>query len=324
MWKPVLFAALVLGTGSRIAAEPRVTTPQQIPLGVDVSLGGLRVLAADSAWNTPIDHLPVDPQSAQLIASIGAEAPLHPDFGTKYNGAPLGIPYVVVSGTEKRYPVRFEYAGDSDHVLYPIPDKPPIEGMPPGKLPTKDDADHHLLVIDRDNAKLYELYQARFVDGGWRAGAGAVFDLLGDTKRTPGFTSADAAGLPIFPGLVRYDELVEQGKIEHALRFTAKKTRRAYVAPASHWASRETDAALPPMGIRVRLKAAIDPASFPAKLRPLIVALKRYGMILADNGGSFFLSGAPDPRWDDGELAALKKIRGRDFEVIRMGSVITP
>jgi hypothetical protein len=320
---PVLSClSLLIGPlGRQVEADQRSA---QIALGDNASLGGTRVLAQDSAWNTPIDHLPVDPTSAQLIASIGADAPLHPDFGTKYNGAPLGIPYVVVAGDTRRHPVRFEFAGESDHVLYPIPDRPPIEGMPTGKLPTKDDADHHLLILDRDNGKLYELYQLRFTDGGWRAGSGAVFDLFGDTRRPAGWTSADAAGLPIFPGLVRYDEVVELGKIEHALRFTARKTRRAYVAPASHWASAQTDASLPPMGIRVRLKATIDPNTFSARVRPIIVALKRYGMILSDNGGPFFVSGAPDPRWDDAELASLKKLRGRDFEVVRMGSVVTP
>ncbi len=306
------------------APAPGEVTASRIALGVNAALGGFRALAPDSAWNTPVDHLPADPSSQKLIAAIGADAPLHPDFGTQYQGAPWGIPYVVVAGDTKRYPVRFDYADESDDVLYPIPDHPPIEGLPLGKLPVGTDGDRHLIVIDRDHGKLYELFAARFTDGGWQAGAGAVFDLVGDTHRPHGWTSADAAGLPIFPGLVRYDEAVEHGKIEHALRFTARKTRRAYVGPASHWASQATDPSLPPMGVRVRLKASVDPSAFPAQVRPILVALKRYGMILADNGGPFFLSGAPDPRWRDADVDQLKKIRGRDFEVVRMGSVTAP
>ncbi len=293
-----------------------------IQLGVGASLGGVRALAGDSAWNTPIDHLPVDPDSARLIAAIGSEVPLHPDFGTKYHNVAWGIPYVVVAGTTPRWPVRFDYASESDDVLYPIPKDPPIEGAAPGK-PASEDGDRHLIMIDRDYGKIYELYALRYGKDGWLAGSGAVWSLLGDTRRPQGWTSADAAGLPIFPGLVRYDE-VAQGKIEHALRFTARKTRRAYVAPATHFASKDNDAQLAPMGLRVRLKASVDVNAFPARLRPILVALKRYGMFLADNGGPFFLSGAPDPRWNDGEIEQLKRLHGRDFEVVRMGNVSTP
>lgn len=317
---------LVLGAAS---FPDRVETvaaaaPALPAVGVGASLGGARVLAPDAAWNIPIDHLPIDPTSAQLIASMGNDTVLHPDFGTEYKGAPWGIPYVVVSGTQPRFPVRFTYAGESDGALYPIPSRPPVEGLALGRLPTNNDGDHHILIIDRDNAKLYELFQTRFVGGNWEADSGAVFDLFGDTHRPLGWTSADAAGLPIFPGLVRYDEAVEQGRIEHALRFTAKATRKAYVWPASHFASSRTDANLPPMGTRIRLKASIDPSSFPPSVRPIVVALKRYGMILADNGGNLFLSGAPDPRWNDADLDKLKKLRARDFEVVRMGDVTTP
>jgi hypothetical protein len=295
-----------------------------VPLGVGSSFGGLRVLAPDSAWNVPIDHLPADPASGKIIAKIGNDVPLHPDFGTQYRGAPLGIPYVVVPGSTQRWPVHFEYASESDDVLYPIPHAPPIEGLPPGKLPVNDEADHHLVVIDRDNGKLYEMWSVRYGKDGWSAGAGAVFDLLGDTHRPAGFTSADAAGLPIFPGLVRYDEAVEQGKIEHALRFTVPHTRKAYLFPATHCASKDGDPSLPPMGMRVRLRSSVDVNAFPAHVRPILVALKRYGMFLADNGGALFLSGAPDARWNDGELEQLKRLHGRDFEVVRMGNVTTP
>ena len=320
MWRLIglLLVLLVLAAARARAA------PDKPALGVGASFGGLRALAPDSAWNTPIDHLPADPASGKYIAAIGADAPLHPDFGTKWKGAPWGIPYVVVAGDAPRFPVKFEYASESDDGLYPIPPSPPIEGTLDGKGKGTDDGDRHLIVIDRDHGKIYELLAVRWADGGWRAACGAIFSLFGETRRPAGWTSADAAGLPIFPGLVRYDEVVEQGKIEHALRFTARKTARAYVAPASHFASHEGGDAQPPMGLRLRLKASIDVAAFPARVRPILVALKRYGMFLADNGGPLFLSGAPDPRWNDGELEALKKLHARDFEVVRMGNVVGP
>jgi hypothetical protein len=306
-----LMTACALVGGRSLKAEPG-----RVALGVGASLGGVRVLPGDSAWNTPIDHLPADPQSQALIAAIGADAPLHPDFGTTYKGAPLGIPYVVVDAATKRYPVKFEYADESDDVYYPIPPNPPIEGTVNGK----GDGDRHLIVIDRDHGRLFELLGLKPDGHGWKAECGAVWSLLGDTQRPRGWTSADAAGLPIFPGLVRYDEAVELGKIEHALRFTARKTARAYIAPATHFASREREG--PPMGVRLRLKASVDPGKFPAQVRPVVVALKRYGMLLADNGGALFLSGAPDPRWRDGEIESLKQLHGRDFEVVQMGTII--
>jgi len=294
-----------------------------IALGINASLGGRRAMAGDSAWNVPIDHLPADPASDKIIGTIGADIPLHPDFGTTYAGAPWGIPYVIVPGDTPRFPVVFDYADESDDVLYPIPPNPPIEGVPAGKTPAGD-GDHHIVMIDRDNLRLYELYAVRFKDGRWHAGSGAVWDLFGDTKRPRGWTSADAAGLAIFPGLVRYEEMVELGRIEHALRFTVPKSRRAYVAPATHAASRDSNASLPPMGLRVRLKASVDANAFPPHVRPLIVALKKYGMILADNGGPFYVSGAPDPRWNDADIETLKRIKGRDFEVVQMGTVVEP
>jgi hypothetical protein len=191
-------------------------------------------------------------------------------------------------------------------------------------LPENDDADHHLLLIDRGGGKLYELYQLRRDEHGWRAGAGAVWELFGDTRRPAGWTSADAAGLPIFPGLVRYEEAVSQGAIEHALRYTLPRTRRAYVPPAAHQASRLSDANLLPMGARLRLKASVDASSFPPSVRAIVVALQRYGMILADNGGALFLSGAPDPRWKDAEVDALKRLRAKDFEILRMDGMVIP
>ena len=214
-------------------------------------------------------------------------------------------------------PVTFEYDDESDPGPYPIPPNAPIEG---GAGAT---GDRHVLVVDVDNWRLYELFDARPVGGGasWTAGSGAVFDLYSIALRPGGWTSADAAGLPIFPGLVRYDEAVTRGVIAHALRFTCPVTRRAYVDPARHFASSRTDPNLPPMGMRVRLKASVDISGFPPEVRVILTALKTYGMLLADNGGAFFVSGAPDPRWNDANIDTMKRLRGSDFEVVEMGPI---
>jgi hypothetical protein len=200
-----------------------------------------------------------------------------------------------------------------------VPPDAPVEGGPNGT------GDRHVLVVDRDNWKLYELYDARPVNGGasWTAGSGAIFDLSSNALRPAGWTSADAAGLPIFPGLVRYDEVVEQKAIEHALRFTCPTTRRAYVAPARHFASSRTETWLPPMGMRVRLRAGFDVSGYPANVQVILKAMKTYGMLLADNGSAWYVSGAPDPRWSDDELATLRGVRARDFEVVKMGTIVT-
>jgi hypothetical protein len=286
-------------------------------LGPGASLNGRRPFPDDNPWNTPIDRVPVDPMSDVLIESIGADAALHPDFGANYNGGPFGIPYIVVAGTTIPVPVTFEYHDESDPGPYPIPPGAPIEGG------ASSSGDRHVLVIDRDNWILYELFSAYPDGGGWRAGSGAIFDLASNALRPAGWTSADAAGLPIFPGLVRFDEVVERGEIRHAVRFTARSTRRGYIAPARHFASSDTSSTRPPMGMRVRLKAGFDISGYPSSARIVLQALKTYGMILADNGGNWFISGAPDPRWDDGELNTLKRLRGRDFEVVTMGPVTT-
>jgi hypothetical protein len=291
-----------------------------VKLGPNASLGGKRPFPADNAWNRDVSADPVDPASETLLASCGGlDRGLHPDFGTVWNGAPNGIPYVVVAGTQGRVPVSFGYAGESDPGPYPIPPDAPIEGGPGG------DGDRHVLVIDRDAWKLYELYDARPVNGGasWTAGAGAVFDLSSNGLRPAGWTSADAAGLPIFPGLVRYDEVVEGKAIRHALRFTCPTTRRAYVAPARHFASSRTDPALPPMGMRVRLRASFDVSTYPPNVQVILRAMKTYGMLLADNGSAWYVSGAPDPRWSDDELATLSGVRARDFEVVKLGELVT-
>ena len=300
-----------------------VTPPSSPPgegtpsLGAGGSLSGRSVFPATDAWNTAVDQAPVDSASGRLIAAIGGGAPLHPDFGASYNGGPFGIPYIVVDGATAPVPVTFGYADESDPGPYPIPPGAPIEG---GSAAT---GDRHVLVIDRDRWRLYELYAARPSGAGWTAGSGAVFDLSAGTTRPAGWTSADAAGLPIFPGLVRHDEVVERGAILHALRFTVARTRRAYIAPARHYASGSTDPTLPPMGMRVRLKANVDISGYPPSARVILTALKRYGMILADNGSNWYLSGAPDARWNDTDLDTLKQLTGDDFEVVRMGPLVT-
>jgi hypothetical protein len=287
-------------------------------LGPGASLHGAPVFPADNPWNTDVSKMPVDPNSDALIQSIGLDKNLHPDFGTEYQGAPNGIPYVVVPGDQPKVRVQFSYADESDPGPYPIPKNAPIEGGPSAK------GDRHVLVIDRDNWKLYELFSSfPQPDGSWKAGSGAIFDLKSNALRPAGWTSCDAAGLPVFPVLARYDEVVEQKEVRHALRFTVVRSRHAYVAPARHYASSHTEANLPPMGMRVRLKASVDVTKFPPSARVILTALQRYGMIVADNGGDWFLSGAPDPRWNDDELHAMKTIKGRDFEVVRMGTLVT-
>ncbi len=293
-------------------------TPSQPSGSGGGSVAGLQVFPPDNPWNRDVSADPVDPNSAALIASVGLNTGLHPDFGTVWNGAPNGIPYVVVSGNQAGVPVSFDYADESDPGPYPIPPDAPIEG---GSQST---GDRHVLVIDKDHAKLYELFAAQpLANGGWHAGSGAIFDLNSDTLRPTGWTSADAAGLPIFPGLARYDEAVVQGVIRHALRFTVSRTRRAYVSPARHYASSLTDASLPPMGMRVRLKASFDVTPFPPCVQVILTALKHYGMFVADNGSNWYLSGAPDPRWSDSDLATIRQVHGSDFEVVQMGTVVT-
>src|SRR6185312_9193329 len=236
-----------------------------------------------NAWNERVDSLPVAANSAQLIASIGLSTGLHPDFGSGlYGGQPIGIPFDVVSKKTARSKVSLEYADESDRVRYPIPKTVHIEG---GRA---SDGDRHALLLDRDACKLYELYALYPKPGGWKAGSGAVWSLRANALRPAGWTSADAAGLPIFPGLARYDE-VARGVIDHALRFTAARTRRAYVYPARHYASSSDDPSLPPMGLRVRLKASVDISGFPRQARIVLQALKTYGMILADNGSNWYI-----------------------------------
>ena len=264
---------------------------------------GCTVFPDGNVWNRPVDRLPVHPRSARLVASIGRGDHLHPDFSDRGR---YGIPYQVVGPATPRRAVVFRYAAESDRVRYPIPARPRIERG----------SDRHILMVDRVRCRLFELFDARRdARGRWHAGSGAVFDLRGNALRPAGWTSADAAGLPIFPGLARHEE-VAAGAIHHALRFTAPRTRRAYVYPARHFAGSSTDPALPPMGLRVRLKRSVPEAGLGPQARVVVRALKRYGMILADNGSPWFVTGAPHPGWDDGDLRGLRRITGRDFEVV--------
>lgn len=276
-----------------------------------------QVFPADNPWNTDISKLPVHANSANFLASVGLDKNLHPDFGPPWQGRPSGIPYVLVKGDQPRVPVSFTYADESDPGPYPIPDNAPIEGG--GEA----EGDRHVLVIDTDNHKLYEIFHSFKVEDGWKADSGAVFDLNSNQLRPETWTSADAAGLPIFPGLVRYDEVVEKGEINHALRFTVRRTQRGYIHPATHWASKSSDSNLPPMGLRVRLKADYDISGFPKEVQVILTCLKKYGMLLADNGGDWFISGAPDPRWDAEVLSAIKRVKGKDLEVVETGPIVT-
>jgi hypothetical protein len=270
---------------------------------------GCTVLPADNVWNARVDALPVAPDSATLISTIGASRTFHMDFGS-YAG--YGIPYQIVDGATPRRPVTFDYADESDAGPYPIPAAPLIEGG----------SDHHLLAVDRDACRLYELYDVRQAAGGaWLAGSGAQWDLGSNALRPAGWTSADAAGLPILPGLVRYDE-VAAGEIAHALRFTAPQTRKAYIYPARHFASSSTSASLPPMGLRVRLKATANLGGLSPAARVIAVALQRYGMLLADNGSPWYVSGMSDPRFDDDVLHELDRFTGADLEVVDTSSLV--
>ena len=276
------------------------------------------IFPATNAWNERVDALPVAANSAQLIQSIGVGTGLHPDFGSGlYDGAPIGIPYDVVSKLTKRSRVKFDYADESDKGPYPIPTAVHIEG---GRAST---GDRHALLIDKDACKLYELYALYPKGSGWTAGSGAIWNLRSNALRPAGWTSADAAGLPIFPGLARYDE-VARGVINHALRFTAARTRRQYVYPARHYASSSDDPALPPMGLRVRLKDSVDISGFPKQARVVLQALKTYGMILADNGSNWYISGAPNPGWSNDDLHTLGRITGSMFEVVDTSSLPHP
>lgn len=294
-------------------------------LGIGAALNGALSFPANNAWNTDVSAAPVDPNSDALIASIGLATALHADFGSgTYNGSPIGIPYVVVAGTQARVAITWTaYGAESDAGPYPVPANAQVEGAP------NTGGDRHVIVIDRDNNRLYELYRAFLnPNGSWNADCGAVFHLDSNTVRPtaqPGWTSADAAGLPIVPGLARYEEAaLGPGGIRHALRFTVQNSRRAYVPPATHRASTQTSADLPPMGMRVRLKASyVIPAGFSTETRALLTAMKTFGLIVADNGRNWYVTGAPDERWSNDVLSReLGQVQGSNFEVLRMDGLV--
>jgi len=273
-------------------------------------LGGCPIFPADNIWNADISSLPVDARSTSYIASIGGSGHLHPDFGAGlYNGGPIGIPYIVAPATQLGVPVSFDYADESDPGPYPVPSNAPVEGG------AQSSGDRHVLVVQSGTCKLYEMFASYPQGAGWHAGSGAMWNLRSNALRPRGWTSADAAGLPILPGLVRYDE-VAAGVIAHAIRFTVSRTQRAYIWPARHQASSVTDPSAPPMGLRLRLKANVDISRFSSTNRIILTALKRYGMIVADNGSNWYLSGAPDDRWSNDDLHALGAIPGADFEAV--------
>jgi hypothetical protein len=289
-------------------------------LGRAASLNGFVPFPADNAWNQDISSAPVDPNSSPIINFIGASTPLHPDFGAGlYGGQTIGIPYIVVSGPPFVNVKYAAYGSESDPGPMPVPKNAPIEGYPkPGN------GDRHVLVLDRDNCWLYELYHSYLqTDGSWKAGSGAVWDLLNDEQRPYTWTSADAAGLPIFPGLARYDE-VASGQIRHALRFTLHYSQTAFTPPASHWAGNSTNTYAAPMGMRIRLKSSYDISSFPPQSQVILAALKKYGMIMADNGSSMFIGGDPDNRWNNNDLSTLKQVRASAFEVVLINPLYTP
>jgi len=270
------------------------------------------VFPRSNPWNQRVDGLAVAPNSEAIISSIGTGDTLHADFGSGlWQGRPIGIPITVVGRTQRKVRVAFNYAAESDRGPYPIPRNVKIEG---GR---QSDGDRHALILDRHGCRLYELFSLYpTAGGGWRAGSGAIWNLRSNRLRPAGWTSADAAGLPILPGLARYDE-VARGRIDHALRFTLSRTRRAYVYPARHYASDLTDPDLPPMGLRLRLKAAYPTRSFPRQAQIVLEALKRYGMLVADNGADWYISGAPDRRWSNDQLHTLHRVPGSAFEVVK-------
>lgn len=284
------------------------------------SVGPCTVFPPDNPWNLDVSTLPVRADSDALIDSIGRDDHVHPDFGTEWEGAPIGIPFVVVGAESAPLAVEFTAYGDeSDPGPYRIPLDAPVEGGPAS------DGDRHVIAIDGTSCTLYELYRAfpadrTFpADPAWRADSGAVFDLTRNDEHPFSFTSADAAGLPIFPGLARYEEIVLDRDLRHALRFTVSRSRRALIPPARHYAGSGDDENLPPMGLRVRMKQSYDCSTFSEPARIICAGLKRHGLLLADNGSDWYISGAPDPRWDDDALGDLKQITGDAFEVVDTG-----
>lgn len=288
-----------------------VTFPIFLIAGPDQDLGNFDVFPADNVWKWDISGYQVHPNSANFITSVGAATKLHPDFGTVWDGAPIGIPYLVVSSSQALVPVVYtDYGDESDPGPFPIPLTAAIEGGPAS------DGDRHVITVDKDRKILSELYYAFPKSDHWEASSGATFDLTKNEDHPLGWTSADAAGLPIFPGLVRYEEVYIKGEVNHAIRMTVSASQKAYIYPARHYASSNTSANLAPMGLRFRMKASYDISGFSAPIQVICRAMKKYGLIVADNGSNWYISGAPDPRWSDDTLNQLKTIPGSAFEAI--------
>lgn len=273
-------------------------------------LAGCPVFPSSSAWNRRIDGLPVAPGSAATIAAIGADATMHADFGSGlWEGGPIGIPVTVVGARTPTARPRFDHADESDRVAYPIPDSVLVEGGPNAT------GDRHAILVDRDACRLYELFALRREGERWVTGSGASWDLRSNRLRPAGWTSADAAGLAILPGLARFEE-VAAGRIGHALRITVPRTRRGWVWPARHEATDLTDPALPRMRTRLRLRRGVDISRFPRQARVVLRALREYGAVVADHGSAWYVSGVPDPRWSNDQLHALHRVPGSAFEVV--------
>lgn len=306
-----LAAALVLGACAQgTEPPPDGGDPRPTPSGFDgvPTIAGCPIFPADNPWNRDVSGDPVDPDSTRYITAMnGSSEFLQADFGSDPT---YGIPWTTVPGSQPRVPVSFYYPDESDPGPYPIPPDAPVEAG----------GDRHVLVLDRDACRLYETYDSERAGNGWRCGSGAIFDLRSNMLRPDGWTSADAAGLPILPGLVRRSE-VQAGEIRHALRFTVRRTQRAYVHPATHFASDSTDRALPPMGLRVRLKASFDLSPYRGHARVVLNALRKYGMFVADNGSDWFISGETNTAWDDDDLDQLKRVPATAFEVVQLGTV---
>ena len=293
--------AAVVAAASLAVSPPHLLAAPQCP-----------IFPASNPWNARVDALPVAANSAAIIQAIGADTALHADFGSgTYDGSIIGIPFNVVSTRQPRQRIaKFEYADESDKGPYPIPARPKIEGG----------SDRHVLIVDKDRCTLYELGGMARSGAGWTAWAGAIWNLRSNRVRPETWTSADAAGLPILAGLARWDDIATGG-IRHALRFTVDRSRRAYIYPARHYASSLTDPNLPPMGLRVRLRASFDTGSFPRQARAVLQALKTYGMIVADNGASWYITGAPSPHWNNDDLHSLGRVHGSVFEVVDTSSL---
>jgi hypothetical protein len=318
------FLLVACGGTSATQESGGIGTQQNTPCNVITTgqgsdLNGFRPFPADNAWNQDISGAAVDPNSTALINFVGPSIGLHPDFGSgEYQGSSIGIPYLVVDGTQGMSAINFTAYGDeSDPGPMPIPANAPIEGFPnPGT------GDRHVLVVDNSNCFLYELDSSYANSNGWNADSAAVWDLESDEQRPWTWTSADAAGLPIFPGLIRYDE-VAAGKIQHAIRFTLQHSRAAMVPPASHWAANSSDPSAAPMGMKLRLKANFDISGFSANNQVILTAFKKYGIIMADNGSSMYIGGTPDDRWDNDDLHNLSQVQASDFEVVQMNPIYT-